>query len=262
LKDRGALIEMRELTRKFGDKTAVDRVTMTAAPGQILGYLGPNGAGKTTTIKMLTGMIRPTGGKALVCGFDVQTDPVEVKRRIGVVPESGALYQSLTPGEYLELVGRLYGMEEKRIARRIDEFCEFFLLRDSVRQRMSEFSKGMRQKVVIISALMHDPQVLFLDEPLNGLDVQAVLLLKEYLRDLAGRGKTVFYSSHLLDVVENLCDRVVILNQGRITAEGSVGEIKKAARETTLEAAFNRLTHDVDPEKSVRTFSRKLNEDP
>jgi ABC-2 type transport system ATP-binding protein len=259
--NNGVLIEMQNLTRRFGDKTAVNGVTLSVPAGQIVGYLGPNGAGKTTTIKMLTGMIRSTEGEARVCGYDVQDDPLEVKRRIGVVPESGALYQSLTPHEYLRMVGRLYRMEENRLDRRIGEFTEFFGISDSSDKRMLEFSKGMKQKVVVISALMHDPQVLFLDEPLNGLDVEAVLLLKELLRNLAAQGKSIFYSSHLLDVVENLCDRVVIIDQGRVTADGTIETIKKTAGENTLEAAFNKLTHDVDPEKIVETFSRRIAED-
>ncbi len=254
------MIEMQGLTRMFGGKTVVNAVTLSIPAGQIVGYLGPNGAGKTTTIRMLTGMIRPTSGKARVCGYNVQDDPFEVKRRIGVVPESGALYQSLTPHEYLVLVGRLYGMEESCIARRISEFLDFFQIQDMAHKRMLEFSKGMKQKVIVSSALLHDPHVLFLDEPLSGLDVQAVLLLKELLRNLAGQGKTVFYSSHILDVVENLCDRVVILNQGCITADGSVESIKRATGENTLESAFNKLTQDVDPGKVVDAFSKRLAE--
>lgn len=252
------LIETTDLVRNFGGKKAVDRVSLSVPAGQIAGYLGPNGAGKTTTIKMLTGMIRPTSGSVRICGMDIRNDPVEVKRRIGVVPESGALYQSLTPREYLEMVGRLYGMETDRIHRRISEFSDFFQIRDSLHKRMSEFSKGMKQKVVVISALMHDPQVLFLDEPLNGLDVQAVLLLKELLRNWAGQGKAVFYTSHILDVVENLCDRVIIIHNGRIVADGTLSQVKTAAGETSLEAAFNKLTHDVNPEETVRAFSERL----
>ena len=252
------MIEIRNLTRRFGDLVAVDQITLSIPAGQICGYLGPNGAGKTTTVKMLTGMIQPTAGSAFVAGYDVQKEDLEVKRRIGYVPESGALYQSLTPFEYLQFVGRLYGMKDEDIVRRIHEFSDFFGIRENIDQRMIEFSKGMKQKVVIASAMIHNPQVIFLDEPLNGLDANAALLLKKLLRNLADEGKTIFYCSHILEVVENLCDRVVILDKGRVVADGSVGELKEMTKRSSLEGVFSELTHAEDMGELAKAFSRSI----
>lgn len=255
------MIRLDALTRRFGDLTAVDAVTLSIPPGQICGYLGPNGAGKTTTVKMLTGLMPPSGGTATVAGFDVAARPLEVKRRIGVVPESGALYQSLTPQEYLGFVGRLHHLDDALLDARITEFLDFFQLTDHRRERMTSFSKGMRQKVVIAAALLHDPDVLFLDEPLNGLDANAALLLKRLLQNLAKEGKTIFYCSHILDVVENLCDRVVILSQGRVVADGSVGELKAMTQRPSLEAVFSALTQSGDLDALADTFSRRMRMD-
>jgi len=249
---------MKKLTRRFGDLLAVDSVTLSIPAGQICGYLGPNGAGKTTTVKMLTGLIQPTGGVASVSGFDIQKDTVEAKKRIGYVPESGALYQSLTPFEYLSLIGRLYGMDETALTRRIEEFVDFFQIKDQLHQRMNTFSKGMKQKVVIASALIHNPEVIFLDEPLNGLDANSALLLKEVIKNLAGEGKTVFYCSHILEVVESLCDRVVIVDKGKVVADGSVHELKDMTQRSSLAAVFSKLTHAEDLEGLARAFSDRL----
>ena len=252
------MIQLKNLTRRFGDLVAVDNVTLSIPAGQICGYLGPNGAGKTTTVKMLTGMIQSTAGSATVAGFDIQKESLEMKRRIGVVPESGALYQSLTPFEYLRFIGRLYGMDDDSITRRIDEFSHFFQFEENVQHRMVGFSKGMKQKVVIAAALIHNPQVLFLDEPLSGLDANTALVLKELIRNLADEGKTVFYCSHILDVVENLCDRVVIIDKGKIVADGSVGELKEMTKRSSLEGVFAGLTHTGDMGELARAFSKTI----
>ena len=252
------MIKLDGLTRTFGELTAVDHVSFEVPEGQIFGYLGPNGAGKTTTVKMLTGLLTPTEGSACVSGFDVVTQSLEVKRRIGYVPESGALYQSLTPFEYLSFTGKLYGMENDEIAERIEEVGRFFKLEERLHDRMNEFSKGMRQKIVIASALLHDPDVMVMDEPLSGLDANTALMLKELLRNLADDGKTIFYCSHILEVVENLCDRVVIINGGKVIADGSVGELKALNRKQSLEDVFNQLTVDEDLGELVKAFSRKL----
>ena len=252
------MIELKNLTRRFGDLTAVDNVTLSIPAGQICGYLGPNGAGKTTTVKMLTGMLQPTAGTALIAGFDIQKEDIEVKRRIGYVPESGALYQSLTPYEYLQFVGKLYGMEDQTIIKRINEFSEFFKMKETIHQRMSEFSKGMKQKVVIASAMIHNPQIIFMDEPLNGLDANTALLLKKLLKNLASEGKTIFYCSHILDVVENLCDRVVIIDRGKIVADGSVEKLKEMTKRTSLEGVFSQLTNAEDLGELAKAFSRSI----
>lgn len=254
------MIELSGLTRRYGELTAVDGVTLFIPRGQIFGYLGPNGAGKTTTVRMLTGMIRPSAGTAAVAGFDVREEPLEVKRRIGFVPESGALYQSLSPREYLSFVGRLYGMEEGSIDLRITEIGRFLGLSNDMDRRVTEFSRGMRQRVVIGGALIHTPDVLVLDEPLSGLDANAALLFKELIRHLKDEGKTIFYCSHILEVVEALCDRVAIVDGGRIVADGSVRELKDMAERSSLEGVFSKLTRSEDPVESVRMFSKRMAE--
>lgn len=252
------MIEIQKLTKYYGDLKAVDHITLTIPKGQICGYLGPNGAGKTTTIKLLGGMIRPTEGSASVTGYDIVQDPIEVKKRIGYVPESGAVYNSLTPFEYLKFIGRLYKMVEASILKRIDEFAEFLQIRDVLHQRMSTFSKGMKQKVIITSALFHNPEVIFLDEPLNGLDSNSALLLKELLRNLSNQGITIFYSSHILEVVEQLCDRVVIIHQGKIVADGSVDALKEMTRKPSLEDVFSHITHAQDVKALAKAFSKTI----
>ncbi len=252
------MIELKELTRDFGQVTAVDHVTLSVPGGQILGYLGPNGAGKTTTVKMLTGMIQPTEGSAAIAGLDIQENDLEIKRRIGYVPESGALYQSLTPFEYLQFVGRLYKMQDIDIAKRIEEFGVFFQIQDQLHQKMNSFSRGMKQKVVVASAMIHNPEILFLDEPLSGLDANTALLFKKLIRNLADEGKTIFYCSHILEVVENLCDRVVIIDKGRIVADGSVRELKEMTKRSSLEGVFSELTAEGDMAELAKAFSKSI----
>jgi len=252
------MIELKQLTKIYGDRTAVDHVSFTVPSGQICGYLGPNGAGKTTTVKMLNGMIPFTSGSASISGFDVQKEPLEVKQRIGYVPESGALYQSLTPLEYLQFVGRLYHMNESDLVSRIHDFAAFFKLESHLHESMQSFSKGMKQKVVILSSVLHNPEVILLDEPLNGLDANAALLLKMLLRHLAEQGKTVFYCSHILEVVENLCDRVVIVSEGRIIADGSVRDLKSMTQQASLEGVFSQLTSAEDTVELARILSQKI----
>ena len=252
------MIELQNLKRAFGNRVAVDGVSFFVPPGQICGYLGPNGAGKTTTVKMLTGMIPPTSGSASVAGFEVVKNPLEVKKRIGYVPESGALYQSLTPLEYLQFTGRLYHMDETDLFNRILDFAAFFKLEDQLHETMQSFSKGMKQRVVILSAVLHNPEVILLDEPLNGLDANSAMLLKKLLRHLADQGKTIFYCSHILEVVENLCDRVIIINQGRIVADGSVHDLKSMTQQASLEGVFSQLTSEEDTTALAQALSRKI----
>ncbi len=251
-------IEVKELTRVYDSFTAVDHISFSVPEGQICGYLGPNGAGKTTTIKMLTGLIKPTSGTARIGGFDILQQPLEVKKRIGYVPESGALYEKLTPEEYLQLVGRLYHLEEKFLEQRIGEFLNLFHLQKNANQRMDTFSKGMKQKIVIAAALIHNPEVIFFDEPLNGLDANAALLIKELIRKLADQGKTIFYSSHILEVVEKICDRVIILNKGNIVADGSIQDLRQMTRESSLEEIFSQVTHSEDMAEIAETFSKLI----
>jgi len=230
------------LVKTYGDKVAVDSLSFRAEPGDVLGFLGPNGAGKSTTVKILTGMIKPTSGTAQVAGFDVIAQPLEVKRRFGFVPESGALYEALTADEYLELVGCLHHLDEASRRARVDELLDLFELTNVRGKRLTEFSKGMKQKVVIAAALLHKPEVLFLDEPLDGLDANAAMLVKELLKRMAAQGRTILFCSHILEVVERICTRIVIINNGRKIAEGTAAEIMTETGTPSLEQAFGRLT--------------------
>jgi ABC-2 type transport system ATP-binding protein len=236
------MIETDGLRRDYGAHTALHPLTLRVAAGEILGFLGPNGAGKSTTVKLLTGMIAPSGGRARVAGFDVELQPLEVKRRIGYVPESAALYESLTAREYLELVASLYHQPAAAARTRIDELLDRLGLAGSKDQRLGEFSKGMKQKVLIASALMHKPDVLFLDEPLTGLDANAAVMVKEVIRTLAAQGRTIFFCSHVLEVVERVCTRIVIINAGRAIADGTAADIARQTGTGTLEEAFVALT--------------------
>jgi len=232
------------LTRAYGGKVALRDLDLRVEPGEILGFLGPNGAGKSTTVKILTGMLKPTAGRAAVAGFDVLGNPLEVKRRIGYVPETGALYDNLSASEYLELVASLHHLQDAD--KRIAELLDLFGLADVRHQRMTGYSKGMRQKVVIAAALIHAPDVLFLDEPLTGLDANAAMLIKELLRGLAAQGKTILFCSHILEVVERVCTRIVIIDRGRKVVEGTVADITRQTGAATLEAAFSALTSAAD----------------
>jgi ABC-2 type transport system ATP-binding protein len=233
-----AAIELRNLGKDYGSKQALGDVSLTVGRGEVFGYVGANGAGKTTTIKILTGLIRPTSGDALVGGHSVLEQPLEVKARVGYVPESGALFEKFSPVEYLTLIGRLYRLPEARIRDRMAEELRAFGLEASKDKPMGVLSKGTRQKVCWISALLHDPEVLVLDEPLNGLDVETVAHVKEMMRRLAQEGRTIFYSSHLIDIVEKVCTRIAVLHAGRLVSVGTVSEVVTAAGATSLEQAL------------------------
>lgn len=251
-----ATISVNNLTKIFNDHTAVDHISFEVPSGQICGYLGPNGAGKTTTVKMLTGMIKPNEGKAAVAGFDIRKNPLQVKKAIGYVPESGALYENLTPHEYLSMIGALYHLTGEPLENKIDEFLRIFKLSNAKNDRMNSFSKGMKQKVVISAALLHNPEVIFFDEPLNGLDANSAFLLKELIRNLAAQGKTIFYCSHILEVVEKICDRVIIIHDGKIAADGSIDELQHLTRKSSLEDIFSQVTHSEDMAEIAEALSK------
>lgn len=236
------MIRIIDLTKRFEQKTAVDHLTLTVYPGEILGFLGTNGAGKSTTVKMLTGMLQPTSGTAEVAGFDVLREPMEVKKRIGYIPETGAMYENLTPSEYLDFVASLYHLDPAAAESRFNELLDLFGILDAKDQRMAEFSKGMKQKVLISSALIHRPEVLFLDEPLNGLDANAAMVVKELLKKLAAQGKTIFFSSHILEVVERVCTRIIIIDRGQQIIAGTARSIVEDTDSASLEDAFSRIT--------------------
>jgi ABC-2 type transport system ATP-binding protein len=256
------MIRLQQLAKAYGAQEAVRGIDLEIPTGQLVGLLGPNGAGKSTTIKMLTGMLLPTSGNADVEGFDVVKQPLEVKRVVGYVPESGAVFEALTAQEYLEFVAALYHIPKAESAQRIARFADFFGLDgDSMTGKpLSAFSKGMKQKVVITSALLHNPKVVFFDEPLNGLDANAALSFKTLITSLARDGKTIVYCSHILDVVERMCERVVIIHQGRIVADGSVEALRAQAGEPTLERVFNKLTATENLLARAEEFARALSQ--
>ncbi|HEU4387222.1 MAG TPA: ABC transporter ATP-binding protein [Blastocatellia bacterium] len=234
-------IELRNITKDYQNTRALNDVQLIVDPGEIFGYVGANGAGKTTTLKILAGLIRPTFGDALVSGYSILSNPLEVKSRIGYVPESGAVFDKLSPREYLTTVGQLYRMTDLDTKRKVIEWLELFGLADRIDQRMEIFSKGMKQKVCWIAALLHDPEVLILDEPLSGLDVEAISKVKDLMKRLVSEGKTVFYSSHLIDVVEKICTRIAVLQRGRIIGAGRVAEVTASSGATSLEEALMKL---------------------
>lgn len=236
------MIETHQLEKKFGSFLAIQALDLNIQPGEIVGLLGPNGAGKTTTLRVLTGMIQPTSGSAVVAGFDVVKDPVEVKKRIGYVPETGALFEHLSAEEYLNLVATLHKMGDEEAAARIEKFLRLFGLFEDREKRMHTFSKGLRQRVVICAALLSNPEVLLLDEPLEGLDATTALIVKDLLAELAARGRTVLMCTHVLEMVERLCPRLVIINGGKLIVDGTVAEIIARAKADSLESAFAILT--------------------
>ena len=255
------MIRIENLTKRFGDQEAVRGISLEIGAGQLVGLLGPNGAGKSTTLRMLTGMLAPTSGRAEVGGFDILTQSLEIKRIIGYVPESGAVFEALTGWEYLTFVAALYHLPEVQAAERIRQFARFFDIEGSLSDKpLSAYSKGMRQKVVITSALLHNPRVVFFDEPLNGLDANATLSLKTLITSMAREGKTIVYCSHLLDVVERMCERVVIIHEGRIVADGTVPELQERTGEASLERAFNRLTATENLLARAEEFARVLSQ--
>lgn len=254
------MISVRNLTKRFGSQLAVEQLSLDVPSGQIVGLLGPNGAGKSTTLRMLTGMIAPTSGAAFVCGRDVLAEPLEVKRRVGFVPESGAVFESLTGLEYLEMVAALYGIARDAASPRIYQFMAFFDLDAATLsgKLLGAYSKGMRRKVAITAALIHNPSVVFFDEPLDGLDANAAVAFKALIQTLARAGKTIVYSSHLLDVVERVCERVVIINRGRLVADGAPTALIAAHGVDTLERVFTQLTGGRELERRAEEFGRQL----
>ncbi len=221
-------IVLEGLGRSFGNKRVLQGIDLRVPQGQVFGYLGPNGAGKSTTVRILVGMLGGFEGRAVVAGHDVAREPKRVKQRIGYVPENATLYESLTVFEHLLLVGRLFGLDDDLITARGGAFLDAFDLTARLHSRIGSLSKGMRQKVVISSAMLHDPEILFLDEPLSGLDVHSTVLIKTLIRSLADTGRTIFYCSHMMDVVERVCDRIVILHGGAIAADGDVRRAPRA----------------------------------
>jgi len=252
------MISVQQLTKRFGAQTAVADLSFEIPGGQIVGFLGPNGAGKSTTLKMLTGMLTPTSGAASVAGFDLATHLLDVKRNVGFVPESAAVLESLTGLEYLEMVAALYGIPPTAARDRIAQFITFFDLSfDTLTEKLlGAYSKGMRRKVVITSALLHNPPVVFFDEPLDGLDANAAVGFKALIQTLAREGKTIVYSSHILDVVERVCHRVIIIDKGKLLLDGKPDELVSAHNAGTLERLFTTLTGGTELERRAEDFAK------
>ena len=242
-------ISIRNLTRRFGSFTAVDNITLDVAPGQFFGFLGPNGAGKSTTIKMLTGLLAPTSGHIEILGLDFATDPLDVKRQIGVVPEGLALFGRLTASEYLRFVGRMYGLERDTTNSRTDELLDFMNLANEPKKLVTDFSHGMQKKLALAAAVIHGPRILFLDEPFEGVDAIAAGTLKAMLQRMTERGATIFLTSHVLEIVERLCSHVAIIHQGRLVANGSLDELRAGVAASELVRAGGSLTGPQPEEK-------------
>jgi ABC-2 type transport system ATP-binding protein len=245
------MIELKGVIKKYGAFRAVDDVSFAVRPSEILGYLGPNGAGKTTTIKMLVGFFPPTRGEILFNGADIKKVLYEYRARLGYVPEEAAAYPYLSAMDYLLLVGRLRRIPEKALRSRIERFLELFDLGLAMDSPLSSFSKGMVQKVVLASALLHDPDILILDEPLSGLDVETAMVIRNVLRKLSTEGKTIFFSSHVLEVVEKICTRVIILHQGRVVADDSVENLRNLMKLPSLGEIFGQLVIRKDTNKTA-----------
>jgi ABC-2 type transport system ATP-binding protein len=249
------MLEARRLVKRFHGHAVVDRVSLAVNRGEVVGYLGPNGSGKTTTTRLLTGLLEPTSGDVLFDGRETRFDPLEFRRRLGYVPEEPHLYPFLSGRDYLELVGRLRGLPAAAMERKIGALLQLFGLSDAAEQAIASYSKGMKQKVLVIAALLHDPDVLILDEPDSGLDVTAALVMRHLVGNLAARGKAILYTSHILDVVERLCTRVVVLHEGRVVADDSVTQLRALLASSSLEQVFAHLVLRNDPERVARDIA-------
>jgi ABC-2 type transport system ATP-binding protein len=240
------VFEARALTKRYNGLLAVDKVSFTIRRGEVLGYLGPNGSGKTSTINMIVGLLEADDGSMYLDGVNIEADSITYKRRIGYVPEEPDLYTHLTAAEYLRLVGRLRGLPPVRLEERILVLLRLFSLIDSQYGAMSTFSKGMRQRVLLAAALMHNPDLLVLDEPFSGLDVRAALLFRTLLQMFAQDGKMVLFSSQRFDVVEKVCSRVVILHDGKVVADSTISELRESDAAASLEDVFAEVTKQED----------------
>jgi ABC-2 type transport system ATP-binding protein len=243
------MLEAIGLTKCYASIPAVSQVSFTVRPGEILGYLGPNGSGKSTTVKMITGLMEPTGGKVLFHGNNIKDDLPGYKKVLGYVPEEALLYPYMTGWEYLEFVGILRGMEQKQLRKRADALLELFLLFPFRHATMASYSKGMRQRILLIAALMHDPEILVFDEPLSGLDVTSAMIFRKVVKSLSEQGKIILYCSHVLEVVEKLCSHLLILSKGTVAAHGSVNEVSRMTGLATLEDSFSHLVKEQDAEQ-------------
>lgn len=236
-----------------GENDVLKGITLDIEPGQVIGYIGPNGAGKSTTIKLMTGILRDYSGEIRIFGQDVSRN-TEYKKMIGYVPESGDIYENLTPREYIIFLSRIYELDEEKTINKFENLMKIFGIESECDSRISGFSKGMKQKFIIISSLIHNPEIIFFDEPLNGLDANSVLIFKEILKNLKNSGKTIFYSSHVMDVVEKISDRIILINDGNVIANDSVNNLKQLVKAGSLENVFTHLTGENNSLENAKNF--------
>ncbi|SMC24625.1 ABC-2 type transport system ATP-binding protein [Clostridium acidisoli DSM 12555] len=236
------IITIKDLKMNYGEKEVLRGINLNVGKGQIIGYIGPNGAGKSTTVKIMLGLVEGFTGEVKILGQDILNGSVEYKRKIGYVPEVADIYDSLTAEEYLTFVAELYGINYEKVDKKARKLMNMFGIESVYNSRMTSYSKGMKQKVLIISSLLHNPDILFWDEPLSGLDANSVMIVKEILSELASDGKTIFYSSHIMDVVEKISNRIILIKDGQIIADGSFEELKGNSKKGSLESIFNELT--------------------
>ncbi len=254
------MLEVRGLTKKYRNRAVVDHVSFTVPPGEVTGYLGPNGSGKSTTVKMLAGLLAPSSGQILWNGEDIRANLVAFKRRLGYVPEEAHLYSHLTGMEHLQLIGRLRQLPEPAVERKAGELLRLLWLFEHRHSPISSYSKGMKQRILIAGALMHDPDLLIFDEPLSGLDIDSGLLLHQIIGELARQGKTILYISHVLEVTEKVCSRVVILYRGKVVADDGVGRLRDLMHLPSLDQIFRQLAEQGDVDKAAREIVAVIRE--
>ena len=252
------MLEVRRLTKCYSSIPALDDVSFTVGPGEVLGYLGPNGSGKSTTVKIITGLLEPTTGMVLFKGRSIRDDLAGYKRIVGYVPEEANLYPFLSGLEYLELVGRLRGLAASLIARRTAAMLEVFAMTPHRHSTIATYLKGMRQRILLIAALLHNPELIIFDEPLSGLDVTSAMIFRKLILALSREGKTIFYCSHVLEVVEKVCSHVIILQNGKQLAQGSVEDLKKFQSMPSLEEAFSYLVQEQDAAGLAETIVQTM----
>jgi len=252
------VIRISHLFKNYGYKPVLKDINLEAFPGQVIGYIGPNGAGKSTTVKILCGLLTDYEGTVSIKGFDLKTQTLDVKKHIGYVPEQAELYDVLTPREYLLFSGALYGLDEHTCGDRLQRMLGALGLSSNLDQRMDSFSKGMKQKVLIASGLLHNPDIIILDEPLSGLDANSVIIIKDLISKLAKEGKTIFYCSHMMDVAEKVSDRIVLIDEGRVIADGSFDELKQQQGNKSLEQIFSTLTSNSSLSNSAEDLVRAM----
>jgi ABC-2 type transport system ATP-binding protein len=248
------MLELKHVTKRYPTTTAVKDVSFAVRGGEVTGYLGLNGSGKSTTLKMITGLIQPTEGEILFEGESIERDPMSYRRRLGYVPEEPHLYPHLTGAEYLEMVGQLRGIPQRALMEKIDALLKLLSLDEDRFVSISSYSKGMRQKVLLIGALLHNPDLVLLDEPFSGLDVKSAIVLRSLISELAARGKTVLFSSHELETVERVSERVIILHKGRVAADDSIERLRSLMALPTLEGVFAQLAIEQDTSGVARQF--------